>query len=219
MDLVSFTVNNVAGNRVDYYVRRTVDYSIDLLADGRARLNGEVTFRNDAPSDVAPDGSLAPGPDPLKVVPDIAPGDVFQQAVITCAGDCRLRSASIGGEAFPMTAHTLDDAQAFSGLMRIRPQRSRTVRFSLDLGYGWKGDGAQGTYSLSLPMQPLINPTSTSVSIHAPDGMSFAASTPRMTANGSSAVWHGSLSDAATFHLRFERSALGRIWWDALHLI
>ena len=50
-DLLAVTVNNLAGNRVDYYMGRTVDYDVTLLPDGRGRATASVTFGNESPID------------------------------------------------------------------------------------------------------------------------------------------------------------------------
>lgn len=55
--------NNYAVNKVDYFLRRTVETRIDLTADGDARVRTSVTLRNEAPSGPA---SLLLGPPPNK---------------------------------------------------------------------------------------------------------------------------------------------------------
>jgi hypothetical protein len=204
---------------VDYYVRRSADYSVALLENGGARLTGSLTFTNDAPADASPTGFLVPSPNPANPGEPVGPGEVYQQAVITCAGDCRLLSSSIDDRPFSMEDHSLMGSEMFVGTMRIPPQESMTLRFTLDLGHGWRGDGAQGTYSLALPTPPLIKPVATSVSIHAPEGMVMAAQSSGMSADGSSAEWQGELSDVATFNVRFQRDTLGRMWWDITHAL
>ena len=85
---------------------------------------------------------------------------------------------------------------------------------TFDLGYVWPGDGAQGTYALSIPTQPVILRTTGSVTIHAPSGMTIAAASPGMGTQGDSATWSGSMSEVLTLQTRFQRDTLGRIWWD-----
>lgn len=61
--------NNYAVNKVDYFLRRTIETRIDLTVDGDARVRTSVTLRNEAPSGPP---SLLLGPPPSK--PDDPPG-------------------------------------------------------------------------------------------------------------------------------------------------
>ena len=70
---------------------------------------------------------------------------------------------------------------------------------TFDLGYVWRGDGAQGTYELFIPTQPVIQSEFGTVTIHAPSGMTIASTSPGMSVEGSSATWRGSMS--ATPHV------------------
>jgi hypothetical protein len=218
VDLFALTVNNLAGNRVDYYVRRTIDYDVSLSPDGRGRATATITFDNDSPRD-PPTKALASLLLPHAGPADLEPGETFEQATIACGRRCQLIGSSIDGVDLPMTAHTVGGLRTFTGILRIPPQGSSTLTMTFDLGYVWRGDGAQGTYAVSIPTQPAILQTAGSVTIHAPSGMTIAAASPGMRAQGASATWRGPLSEVITLRTRFQRDTLGRIWWDVRNLL
>jgi uncharacterized protein DUF4012 len=212
-DLFALTINNLAGNQADYYVRRTIDYDVTLLSNGQGRATATMTIENDSPSD-PPTRALT-----ALLLPDAGPadlevGETLAQATITCGNGCRLIEASLDGDDFPMTDHTVGGLQTFTGILRTPPQASSTLTMTFDLGAVWHGDGAQGSYALSIPTQPVVLLTAGTVTIHAPNGMTIAAASPGMSSQGSLATWRGSMSDVLTLRTRFQRGTLGRIWWD-----
>jgi hypothetical protein len=212
-DLFALTINNLAGNRVDYYVKRTIDYDVTLLPDGRGRATATLTFENDSPRD-PPTGALAALLLPRAGPDDLEPGETFEQATVTCGRRCRLIGSSIDGADLPMSAHPVGGLRTFSGVLRTLAEGSSTLTMTFDLGSVWRGDGAQGTYALSIKTQSMILPTAGTVTIRAPSGMTFAAVSPGMRTGGVSTTWRGSLSDAITLRTRFQRDTVGRIWWD-----
>ncbi len=172
-DLFAITVNNLAGNRLDYYVRRTVAYDVTLLPGGRGRATATITFQNDSPRDPR-DPALTALLRPRAGPEDLALGETYELATITCGANCRLADASMDGDELPMTPHTVDGLQTFSGLVRVPPQGACTLTMTFDLEDVWRGDGWRGTYTLWMPTQPVIQRTAGTVKIHAPDGMTIA---------------------------------------------
>ncbi len=217
-DLLAVTVNNLAGNRVDYYMGRTVDYDVTLLPDGRGRATASVTFGNESPID-PPTRAVASLLRPRAGPNDLELGDSFEQVTITCGHGCRLIRSSLDGVDFAMTSHAVGGLETVTGTLRIPPQVSSTLTMTLDLGYVWRGDGAQGTYGLSVPAQPTIIPTAGNVTIHAPSGMTMAAASPGVSIDGAAATWRGAMSDVLTLRTRFQLSTLGRIWWGLRNVL
>ncbi|MEO8425233.1 MAG: DUF4012 domain-containing protein [Actinomycetota bacterium] len=217
-DVFAFTINNLADNRVDFYVSRTINYDVTLLPDGQGRATASVTFENDSPLDPATKGLeslLLPHAGPA----DLDPGEAFEQATINCGRRCRLTGSTVDGDDVSMTAHVVRGLQTVTGTLRTPPQGSSTLTIDFDLGNVWHGDGAQGTYALSIPTQSVIVPTVGTVTIHAPSGMTIAAASTGMLTSGSTATWRGSMSDVLALRVRFQRSTLGRIWWGLKSLL
>jgi hypothetical protein len=212
-DLFALTVNNLAGNKVDYYVQRTIHYDVTLLPAGRAHASASVVFHNDSPRDPPPKALtpvLSPGAGPN----DLAAGEAYDQLTISAGSGSQLVSSSMDGARLPMKVNPVGGLQTFTATMRIPPQSSSTLAFASDLGQVWDGDGAQGAYALTIPTQPVIPKTDATVTIHAPAGMSFAAASPGVQIQGATATWHGPLTDVLTLQMRFQRNMLGRMWWD-----
>jgi hypothetical protein len=202
-DLFAITVNNLSGNRLDYYVRRTVAYDVTLLPGGRGRATATITFQNDSPRDPrnsALTALLLPRAGPE----DLALGETYELTTITCGANCRLADSSIDGDALSMTSQTVGGLQTFSGLVRVPPQGASTLTMTFDLDDVWRGDRWRGTYTLWLPTQPVIQRTAGTVKIHAPDGMTIAT-TNRGDDIRKVSTWRGSLSEALTLTTRFQR--------------
>ena len=183
-----------------------------LLSDGTGRATASVTLDNDSPSDPstrALASLLLPHAGPA----DLEPGEAYERITITGGRGSRLLESSVNGADSPMTAHAVGGLQTFTRVLRISPQGSTTMTMTFDLGYVWRGDGAQGTYELFIPTQPVIQSVVGTVTIHAPSGMTIASTSPGMSVEGSSATWRGSMSEPLTFRTRFAQDALGRLWW------
>jgi hypothetical protein len=211
-DLFALAINNLAANRVDYYVERTIEYDVTLMSDGSGRATASVTLDNHSPSDPSTPALaslLLPHAGPA----DLEPGEAYERITITGGRGSRLLESSVDGADSPMTAHAVGGLRTFTRVLRISPQGSITTTMTFDLGYVWRGDGAQGTYELFMPTQPVIQSVSGTVTIHAPRGMTIASTNPGMQVDGSSATWSGSMSEPLTFRTRFERDTLGRVWW------
>jgi hypothetical protein len=202
-DLFAITVNNLAGNRIDYYVRRTVEYDVTLLPGGRGRATATITFQNDSPSDPR-DPALTALLRPRAGPDDLALGETYELATITCGANCGLADASLDGSELSMTAHTVGGLQTFSGLVRVPPQGASTLTMTFDLEDVWHGDGWRGMYTLWLPTQPVIQRTAGTVKIHAPAGMTIATAN-RSDSHRSVSTWRGSLTETLTLTTRFQQ--------------
>ena len=87
-------------------MRRTIDYDVTLLPDGRGRATATITFENDSPRDPSTKALaslLLPHAGPA----DLELGEMFEQATITCGRRCELVRSSIDGADLPMIAHTV----------------------------------------------------------------------------------------------------------------
>ena len=94
--MFAITVNNLTSNRLDYYVRRTVAYDVTLLPGGRGRATATITFQNDSPRDPR-DPALTALLQPHAGPEDLALGETYELATVTCGANCRLAGASMDG--------------------------------------------------------------------------------------------------------------------------
>jgi hypothetical protein len=216
-DVFAVAINNLTGSRVDYYVRRSVDYVVTLLPDGRARARATVHLANESPTGVLTDAErslLEPTTGPA----DLSAGDAFEQVLLQCGAGCRIQRATVDGRELAIADVVIDGRRTTTGAILVPPGGSATATFWMDLGRTWEGDGAQGTYALTIPSPPAILPTAGTVTIHAPEGMLISTVDAQLDAHGSSARWTGELPDVLRLELRFQRGTFGRIWWDLTHL-
>ncbi len=214
-DLVAVSVNNIAGNKVDYFIHRHLIYDVQLQADGTAEATLTVSFENTAPSGAEPSYVLGPFEGKELRAYALGPGEALQRAAVLCGTGCELLSATRDGEPFGVSTGAEAGFSEFRGIMRIPPQTTYEVVYRFSLPYAWQGSNSLGTYHLSIKDQPTIVPTTASIRIHAPAGMSISYTTDGMKIEGGSqATWSGDLTDITTFDVRVQRGILGRAWSD-----
>jgi len=214
-DLVAVSVNNYAGNKVDYFIHRTLAYDIRLDADGTAEGTLTVSFQNTAPANAKP--SYVMGPFLGKEIRglNLQPGEAFQRTAMFCGTGCRLLSATHDGKPFATSTYAERGFSQVDGIMRIPAQSTYEVVYRFSLPNGWQGSNAIGFYHLSVKSQPTIVPTTASLRIRVPDGMAISYAGSGMKVESPSQVtWSGTLSDLNTFDVRFQRGFLGRAWAD-----
>ena len=216
-DLFGLIVNNAGGNKVDYYVRRSVTYEVALGPGGTSTARAEATFQNTAPPEHAPNEALGPYRGNLASLHLVA-GEAYSILSFACGQGCSARAERDGVEQ-PLRSYPQTDSQMFAATMRLVPQALTRFNLSFATAGAWRGDDAGGTYRIRLRGQAAIPPSTVSLVVHAPPGMAFASATPGVTVNGPDATWRGTLDRPATLELRFERPPIGRLWtriWNFL---
>jgi hypothetical protein len=76
----------------------------------------------------------------------------------------------------------------------------------------WTGNNGLGTYLLTVRSQPTLNPTTATITIRVPDGMTIAYASEPLKVAGGVATWSGELGDVTTFEVRFQKDLVGRVW-------
>jgi hypothetical protein len=208
-DMVSVVVNNGAQTKVDYYVRRTVDYEIRLGGEREAFATTEVMLRNDAPTE-APSRTLI-GP----YVEGAEAGDEIHVLGSWCPGPCPLieatyQGADIGvdggrevGRAFYRHFDTVPSAE--TGVYRFVTRRDGV----------WEGDTSGGRYRLTIKPQTTVQPTRFNVRIQAPAGTRIVWTSEGVRSDGGVATWSGSPEAPVTLEVRFQAPFPLRWWRNA----
>ena len=192
-DLLSVVLNNGGGNKVDYYLDRTVDYSVQLGADGTSSGTVRVDLSNHAPLRGEPSYVLGPFPGVSRR------GEDVPFVWMYCA-----RSCTIGGRSVDLMHRDLGPERE-QGLpiardyLRIPSGERATLRYSVSTTDAWRGDEYGGTYDFTFLNQPTIRPTSLRLSVQVPAGMHITSTSVPMRVSGSSAVLQG--VPGRTFHL------------------
>jgi hypothetical protein len=211
-DFFAPVINNIGGNKVDFYVRRQVRYDVTLESGGTASAEADVALANDAPANAKPSYALGPflggSLRPLHLVP----GEEYARAGFYCGSGCELDNATLGERPMVIEPYTERNLSLYAGYLRIPPQKTARVALSLSLATAWQGSDAVGVYRLRLQNQPTVQPTKATVAIHVPEGMHISFASEPLRVQGNTAMWSGTLGDATDLEVRFERDLLGRVW-------
>jgi hypothetical protein len=211
-DFLGVAVNNTAGNKIDYYIRRHIDYDITLGPDGRATSAATVRFDNTAPADAEPGYVFGPFQGKALRGLDLKAGEAYQSTSLYCGAGCTLSGASRDGTPYPVQAYREGTHPLFVGVQRIPPQSTYEVRYGMHDTDVWTGNGGLGTYRLTIRSQPTLNPTTATIAIRVPDGTTIAYASEPLKLEGGVATWSGELGDVTTFEVRFQKGLAGRVW-------
>jgi uncharacterized protein DUF4012 len=213
-DFFAPVVNNIGGNKVDYYLHRSISYDIALQPGGGASATANVAFANDAPANAKPSYALGPYQGSALGDLHLKPGEEYARTGFYCGSGCVLDKATSDGQPMIVEPYTEKDLSLYASYLRVLPQQTKHVSLGLDLATAWQGSDAVGSYTLRLQDQPTVQPTKASVTIHVPSGMHISFASAPLQVRDDTATWTGEVGDATTVEVRFERNLPGRIWSD-----
>jgi hypothetical protein len=156
-DIVMPVTNNFGdrpgyGNKLDYYVEREVDVSVELSRD-EATVTQSVTLHNNAPSDLGP------------YVEGVAnPGRITELLSLDVAAAAELTSFTQDGEAVPVDLSETDGAQRVSTVVRLDRGDSTTLQVT------YRQPVENAAYRLLLVPQALAKPATLRLRIEPADG-------------------------------------------------
>lgn len=156
-DIVMPVTNNFGdrpgyGNKLDYYVDREVEVSVELTRD-EATVTQSLTLRNNAPSDLGP------------YVEGVAhPGRITELLSLDVAADAELSAFTQDGENAAVDVTETNGAQRLSTVIRLDRGDSTTLQVT------YKQSLVDATYRLLLVPQALAKPATLRLSIEAGDG-------------------------------------------------
>ena len=197
------TVNNLGGNKLDFYLHEAVSYEVSLLPGGRASIHAVVELRNAAPRDAEAGVVFGPSGDPALEALELVAGETYLQAFFSCGPGCELVSGSSGGGPLSLQSYSVHGLSMYSTALRILPSRSRTLELEFEVVGAWEGDEAGGTYRFELVGQSLVNPVTATIAVRAPEGVSIAWASEGASVEGGRAMWTGQLGARREVALRF----------------
>lgn len=154
--------NNVSVNKVDYYLRRTIDTTIQLEADGDAHVTTNITLRNTSPS-APPSLLLGPG------IKGDAPGLNRMYLNVLMPQSTRLRSFAIDGQRVgPLQDRELTYPTVWD-VLEIAPGRTQVVELSYALVDAFD-PSRPSDFSFHFLPQPMVTPDQLLVRIVKPEG-------------------------------------------------
>nr|WP_246497182.1 DUF4012 domain-containing protein [Sphaerisporangium rubeum] len=144
-------VNNSGGNKLDYYLSRSLDYRLGPCRDGRRDSTVRVRLTNDVPADRLPSYvTAAPAGQ--------ATGRAEHRLWVSLyAGvGARMKAARVDGASVAVLRETERSHPVYSTVLEFRPRQSRTLEF----------DFAEPATAVTprVPVQPLTRPQLTRIS-------------------------------------------------------
>jgi len=118
------TINNAAGGKLDYYLRRRVDYALVEQADGRGKAHLTVTLRNTAPKSGLPTYVTQRLDAKGKQIP---PGQNRVYVSVFAGIGAGLESATLDGKPLSMESHVERGHPVFSTYLEIKPGARQTL--------------------------------------------------------------------------------------------
>jgi hypothetical protein len=206
-DLFGAFASNADGTKIDFYVRRSLSYRVDLGEGGGSTAQVALTAENTAPTD--PDQSYVFGPYPGT---GLEPG--VSQAFLSmyCAPGCGFQDVTLDGKAQDLELSRERGLSVFSTYVQTAPGTTSELALELLRADAWTGDELGGTYRLRIRAQRTVLPTRGTITIQAPPGTDIVEATPGMQIDGGRATWEGDLAAVQDFEIRFQRPPLGRFW-------
>lgn len=162
-DFIAVSTSNAAGNKIDLFLERTVDYDVIWDPDtGQIDATATVTLTNTAPATGLPpyliDNALGRRPADI----ELSPGSNY--VFFTLYSPWGSTGATLDGDALGLERLRELGRYAYSTFITLAPGESRTLVVDL------VGEIDDRTYDLDVATQPLITPETFAVSVTTTDG-------------------------------------------------
>ena len=197
-DFLAVIGNAGSAAKLDYYVKRSIDYVVRLDPDGSLRTATTVAIANNAPTEGVARRVIGPNARGLKageqrlIMSVYGPAGARLESFARSAGDRPLQVASELGHPVYTTIVEVPSGDVQTLTLRRTQER------------GWVTDSAGGRYRLTIQSQPTIIPTSVKVTVLVPGGMEAVSLPPGVTDTGRGRlVYEGDVSGTLRLDLRF----------------
>lgn len=208
-DFLAVAQNNSAGNKLDFYLDRTVTYAVTLSGDGEAHATATVRLENGAPTTGMPKYVIGPFPGVAEAGENVATLGLY------CADGCGLENATLDGSPTDVVAETELGHPFFFEYLRTPSGGTSELALSWFLPRAWEGNSSGGTYRLTVLGQPTVRPTHVRIEVRLPDGTHLTSSNARVAEESGLVVWEGVPSRRFELELEFQASLPLRLWRDA----
>lgn len=195
--VTAVVVNNVAGNKVDYFTTRTVDVTAQVGRDGVVVTDVRVRFRNEAPVDGHPRHVLGPW------TPMTEAGDNLSLVSLWCGPTCAFEDLPDGAR---VDASAEEDMPVSDTVVHLEPGTEREVRFRTVTRDAWAYEDGDLVVRLTHFTQPTAGETPLRVRLVTPEGFA-PRQTPRGTRQeGGAIVWEGDGPRRLSIEVRYGKA-------------
>lgn len=195
-DFLAVVQNNGGGNKLDFYLDRSVTYRVRLLPDGSAEATVQLDFENHAPDSGLPQYVIGPYQDVSEAGENVGITSMY------CTADCRLLSVTRNDEPIAVTVGEELGHAFFQDYVKIPSGESASVVFEVEIGNAW--EPAEGLYHLTFVNQTTFRPTDLRVEVVAPTGL-LPAQGDGLELSGDRAVWEGTPGRTLELEIGLER--------------
>lgn len=192
-DSLLVTVQNLGGDKLDYWMRRSVSHACDVVSSDLARCSTEVELTNNAPRGL-----------PHYVVQD--KGGVYHGFIeVYVPSAAELTAVEINGDAAEFYKEQEESRTSIGMYFRTRREQPTTVAVSYDLPL-------DGPYALTVTPQPLPKDASLTVRISGLSGWRIEGP-GQSAADGSSISYSGRLNATHSWlSVKDEQRGLSAMW-------
>ena len=196
-DLLSVSVNNGSGSKVDYYADRSIEYDVQLGGDGEAISTATVTIANHAPTRGQPRYVIGPFLD------GAAAGDQIPITSVSCHQPCELLTATRDGADVSLSRGSENGIPWLADYRTIPAGTDGVLSLTWRATDVWQGNSSGGRYDLTFFGQSTVRPTDLRVTIHAPAGTNIVWTSEAMAVDGGTATWEGDPTSRTMLSVRF----------------
>lgn len=194
-DFLAVTNTNATGDKIDYYLRRSVGYDLHLSASGNAAATVTIELRNLAPSSGQPAYVIGSTADPT------APTGT-NITDVSIYSPLQFDDATVDGSTALLVPGSEAGLNVYSATVSIPPGGEVTLVVHLS---GILPVSTTHPYRLELFRQATVAPDAVSVVIHAPSGWHIASTSSGVDASASVARASYQLESDEQLSVRFAR--------------
>lgn len=193
-DFIAVVDTNMGYNKVNMHVARSLDYAVNLQADGRADAHLTVHYTNSAPLEKDETGCYQ------DTLADYAKGPTYQELADECywnylrvyvpggssltdssSHDVPLETLAVAHQGGSGSAQTLNEFTGwttFANFILVPQKETVDVSFAYELPVVVKTDGQRQTYQLTLRPQAGVRPQTVQVVVTLPPGAQLLSTAP-----------------------------------------